>query len=717
MTRPTWQTIVETDSLIFLLVAGFLVRLAIIPLFYDDYNYWAFGVFTNFFLHGQNPYHVVSQDPTLLNINVWRYPPLYLLFTAPALMAKQFTGQTLAYLAALKIPFAVADIVSTFYLFKILTRFLPPRDALKFSAFFAFNPLVIFESSGGGFNDPIAIAFTVASVFYLIKSRDEKVFERRNLSKSAVFLGLGIATKIYPILLIPVLIREVRGTGQKLVYTLLALLPALAVSAPFLYWDYLSYFDLLTIRNVGGQHPLFPGLGLGRFVGPLVVAFLGVLLLLVYVRNLSLISRLALVFLWVNLAVFAQSFNYMVWGIPFFTLLAAEYRKLFLMPLSPVVTLFVAFLFQGSYDRLRGSAGLFYWTYHLFRLPVVPFIEFPWLGIVGFLTLSISEAVAGYYFVRVFLKVRLPTGKPQQEVLRIIASGSSRKRAFLSILFLGLVVLSWGFVAEQAVFLPHQYPAVVGSSFQFTGDLQSSLLDYQWAFSGEGVYTINPMKGSVEITALPKGTAELFRGWGSLVDGFHRSSNAVAKFLFRFDGFSPNSDGMILANMTDGQLAVQIRTVPDLVYLDQVSNQTIQIGKADSSWHNFTMQYTPGVRILEVDGSKWTLAGSTFARLMFGNTNRQQGYGGTAEFSSVTVEVNDFPTGYQAQSASALALITPPLFVVSLFALMSDSVRHALRRLKVEIARLRPTNNRASTCLRCEVGYSRSSSISPRLIQ
>jgi len=119
-TRLTWRKITEPDSLAFILLAALLLRLAIIPLFYDDYNYWAYGVFTNFLLHGQNPYHVVSQDPTLLNINPWRYPPFYLLFTMPALLVQQLTGSSIAYLAMLKIPLAISDIISSYFLYRIL---------------------------------------------------------------------------------------------------------------------------------------------------------------------------------------------------------------------------------------------------------------------------------------------------------------------------------------------------------------------------------------------------------------------------------------------------------------------------------------------------------------------------------------------------------------------------------------------------------------------
>ncbi len=590
-------------------------------------------------------------------------------------MLQQYSGQTLLYLAALKIPLAAADIVSTYYVYKILVRFLTSRRALTFSAFFAFNPLVVFESSGGGFNDPIAIAFTVASVFHLLQYRDRQGSDKQDLSRSGLFLGLGIATKIYPILLIPVLIREVKGVGSRLIFLLFALLPAIIFSAPFLTWDPLSYIELVSFRNVGGQHPLFPSLSQG-VLGWFVLIILGGLLLMVYVRKSSLTARIALTFLWVNLAIFSFTFNYMIWGIPFFTVYAAEYRKHLLMPMSPLLTLFASFIFEGSYDALRGSAGLYYWTFHIFRQSIVPTLVSPWIGTIGFLTLTISEAVAAYYFISLAFRGGLSKRyDPTKWLIRlgIETKGKAlfqtpRNKALTCMVLVTLVASSWTLVSAQASFLSHQYPTVKDSSFLFTDNFHSSFIDYQWVFPGRGSYSVNSSQGIVGLGTPQNGTGELFRGWGSLVDGFHASTAAVAGFMFRFTGFSSGSVGMIIANMTDGQLAVLNQATVNLVYMDQQNNRTIPLGTGDNNWHNFTIEYAGGQRILMIDGSSWTLPGGTFSRLILGNGGYRTDYGGTAEFSRVIVEINDFPAGYQSSWASALALIVPLLMVLLLYA-------------------------------------------------
>ena len=406
-------------------------------------------------------------------------------------MIHETSGLTILYLAALKLPLAFADIVAAYFLNKILIRFLPPRSALTFTGLFVLNPLVVFESSGGGFNDPIAIAFTVASVFYLIRGRDQVIPKSSDHVKSSILLGLGIATKIYPILLIPVMVREIKSGSTRLAFILFALAPTGLFSAPFLVWDPSSYVGLLTVRSVGGQHPLFPSLAQG-VLGTLVLIGLGGLLLLVYAWRSPFEVRLVLTFLWINLAIFSVSFNYMIWGIPFFTLFAAKWRRHILLPLSPLLTLFASFIFEGSYNGLRGAAGLYYWTYHIFHQAVVPTLVSPLIGTIGFWLLTASEGIAGYYFTSIILSRNLGPAKGlfQRPNKRAIWAKLNRSRT-LSILTV-FVIISWVFVGTHASFLSHKYPTIQGSTFQFSDDFQSSIIDYQWVFPGRGSYTISP---------------------------------------------------------------------------------------------------------------------------------------------------------------------------------------------------------------------------------
>jgi hypothetical protein len=688
LTLNIWKRITEPDSLTLILTAAFLLRLVIIPFLYDDYNYWAFGVFTSFLTGGNNPYHIVANDPTLLDINPWRYPPLYLAFTTPAFLAKTVTGSTLVYLATLKIPLAIADVISAFYIFKILLLKFPRNTALKFTALYAFNPLVIFESAGGGFNDPIPIAFTVISFYYLLISKgSEGNLPRTNLYKSAFFLGLGIATKIYPLLLLPVFLREIRGSGLRLPYALLAFLPIGILSAPFLIWDFGSYTSLLTIRNVGGQHPLFPLAGIPGIVGPVATSLVVLILLWTYLKTLKLTTRIVLVFLWVNIAVFAQSFNYMLWGVPFFTIFIAEQRKLYGISLSAGITFAVALVFQGSYNGASGATGLYYWSYHLLHQQIVVFREFPF-STVDPLILVTSGLVAGvllnaYYFLAVIrVKTTLrPDSTPVESTNRVTLKNLSKGKLVLPIFLCALVILSWGAVITSSSFENHHYPVVQESSFQFKDNFHSTFLDYQWVFDGGGNYSINAAQGNIDISDTANSTGYIFRGWAGLIDGFHQSDSWTINFLFRFENFLSGRNSMVLANMTDGILLVlHNQTTTYLSYSDQVNNGSIQFSQADNNWHNFTEQYSQGRRTLQIDNTSRILAGGRISKLIFGDFNSGRSFGGRAQISAVTVLINDFPVGHPSANSIGLGLVLPVFSLIAVYALLVWNQRIPFRR-------------------------------------
>jgi len=248
---------------------------------------------------------------------------------------------------------------------------------------------------------------------------------------------------------------------------------------------------------------------------------------------------------------------------------------------------------------------------------------------------------------------------------RVIWAKMTWSRA-LSILTV-LVIISWAFVGTHASFLSHKYPTIQGSTFQFSDDFQSSILDYQWVFPGRGSYAISPSQGSVILGSSQNGTGQLLRGWGSVIEGFHTSSSAGVGFTFRFDGFSSGSAGMTLANFTDGELEVQTQTTRSMAYIDRTGNATILLGAADSYWHNFTLEYKEDHRILTIDGGKWSLPSATFGQLVLGDSGLRAGFGGIAEFSAIFVHIDDFPSGLQSPYACVFALVLPLAVVVAMF--------------------------------------------------
>src|SRR6267143_4356371 len=142
------------------------------------------------------------------------------------------------YLAALKIPVVISDIITTLYLFRVLSIIASKDKAVKLSTLYALNPIVIFLSAIHGTNDPIAIMFTVMAFYYFIRHKPSSdSINEKDLVKSALFLGLGIATKFYPLFLVPIFLIALTGRTNRLLYLGLSLVPIVATSLPFILWD------------------------------------------------------------------------------------------------------------------------------------------------------------------------------------------------------------------------------------------------------------------------------------------------------------------------------------------------------------------------------------------------------------------------------------------------------------------------------------------------
>lgn len=69
---------------------------------------------------------------------------------------------------------------------------------------YAWNPLVLKEFAGSGHLDSIAVFFTVISVAFAIKAIKAK--SRQSWLIASLFLALGFGAKLYPIILVPVLL-------------------------------------------------------------------------------------------------------------------------------------------------------------------------------------------------------------------------------------------------------------------------------------------------------------------------------------------------------------------------------------------------------------------------------------------------------------------------------------------------------------------------------
>lgn len=171
-------------------------------------------------LSGQNPYLTLSY-----NI----YPPL-------ALYLEAFT-LVLANLSSIPFPILsklwpnLADLLITLLLYKFLIKQkTKPQTAALWSVFYILNPITILISATHGQIDSIVNLAVLASIFVL------KI--QKKILLSGLLLGLAIAIKPTPIILIPLFLILISSSIKtKLKFTFMTLLPVAISLIPFLAQD------------------------------------------------------------------------------------------------------------------------------------------------------------------------------------------------------------------------------------------------------------------------------------------------------------------------------------------------------------------------------------------------------------------------------------------------------------------------------------------------
>jgi hypothetical protein len=688
LTRLTWLRINEPSPLGYILLTSFLIRLALTPFFYDDFNAWAYGAFGSLLVGGHDPYLVVARDPTLLNINPWRYPPFYLLFTVPALLARIGTGQTLVYLAILKIPLAMCDVVSTLFLYKILETHFSKSIALKGAAAFTFNPAVVFVTAVSGFSDPIAIMFTLIAFYYFQsykKTADSS--DRQSLYKSSLFVGLGMVAKIYPIFLLPIFIRDSKDWKDRLLILAVSGFPVLVFSLPFLIADPYSYLYMLTVKNAGGAHPLFGALSLPIYGQLAILGILAFVLAWIYNAPLPIYSRLVLTFLWINLATLSNTFQYLTWGIPFFILFLYQSKSApKMLPLYPIIAVFSALVFNGFYDIFSGSTGFYYWMFHVLQQPVVIFRASPLIGLIATSLIPISIIVTFYYLVRIgsaqrreklwthLPDIRFPGRIKTPRIMR-------GPRTLLPLLLITIAAVSWAFVATHSKFENFSYPTEQGTVFNTSFQFRSATLDYQLIFAGGGNYSTSRDTGHIVLSSSKTNSSSyLYRGWLKVLDGFHPSNLALLSFSFKFDDFPPNVSSMNIATFTGGSLIIAANNSgTSFDYLATTTGDNRTIAPGDSQWHIFTVNYTQQNTTVQLDNHSLLLPPTTFTGVMLGNTNDSVAFG-RVEYSNFQVSIDDFPGGPSSSLLVIGALAVPTILTILAFGVLPQGFLRSTRQ-------------------------------------
>ncbi|NLI90961.1 MAG: DUF2029 domain-containing protein [Peptococcaceae bacterium] len=178
--------------IIFLFAIGFLLRIFLAALVYGHssdlslFRNWANAAANNFsqFYSGRN-----SSD----------YPPLYIYVLYLVGKAAAIPALSAHYTLLLKIPSILADLVTSFLIYKLARKYLALESSILLAAFYIFNPAVLVNSTLWGQVDSFFTLIVVAAVCLLAEKRT---------AWAAVLFTLAVLMKPQGIIFLPVLFFE-----------------------------------------------------------------------------------------------------------------------------------------------------------------------------------------------------------------------------------------------------------------------------------------------------------------------------------------------------------------------------------------------------------------------------------------------------------------------------------------------------------------------------
>jgi hypothetical protein len=152
------------------------------------------------------------------------------------LTAKLFPVNVFASIVFIKCIIVLVELGNVFLLIKLLKKLSLPKHL---SLIYFLNPLVITELTGNVHFDGLMIFFVLLAFFLLLHN---------NLTGSAIGLGLGIATKLVPVLFIPLFVNRL-GWKKGLLFSLVAMITTVVLSA--------FVFDFATTQHLLQSVDLF----------------------------------------------------------------------------------------------------------------------------------------------------------------------------------------------------------------------------------------------------------------------------------------------------------------------------------------------------------------------------------------------------------------------------------------------------------------------------
>lgn len=173
------------------------------------------------------------------------YPPLYMYVLCLIGKIASISAINPYFTLLLKLPSIIADIVTSFIIYKLGKKYLSPKISILISAFYIFNPAVFIDSAVWGQVDSFFTLIIVAAIFALSEEK---------LTISCILFAAGILMKPQGIIFLPVLFFElVRRKNIKdfLKAAVTTLITAFIIALPFSITNGMTWIFKLYTSTVG----------------------------------------------------------------------------------------------------------------------------------------------------------------------------------------------------------------------------------------------------------------------------------------------------------------------------------------------------------------------------------------------------------------------------------------------------------------------------------
>ena len=509
-----WRALEGDEVLVQGLLLALSLRLLIAPFFSDTLNFYGFHLTASFAASLQNPWISIASDPAVARFNPWGYPPAYLV---PVLSAEALSlGNGFVFGLLIRAPLIGATLLTSAILFRTGRELgLAPDRARLLALAYAFCPYTLLVDTIGGGNDPLAVMFTAGAVFY--GARREPRYEL-----AALLLGLGLSFKVYPVVILPLLIAAVPGWRRRGRVALLAALPGLITAGPVLVESPSEFLRTLGLFVVGAGADAsslsLPWLlrsqaGIGdplvsTALTVLFIAGLAGLAFLIHRKKMTFLAASTAAVLLLFLVASRLGYNYYLWAVPFLMTAGAaglwSKRVAFVANLSWVPFAALALIYNGA----AGVTGLAYWALIAGAPRGQPYLLVPpWTAalLVALFLAMVALAVVSLVFSRKAQRGILDWGR-----LKVPFSGPLLTHArAVTAASLGLCVLfSLAVSSIGAHFLPDDYGTYTtrDGRVTVTDEFASSLFPFTYDRGGSGFFWLNESgSGTLELDTVKAG--------------------------------------------------------------------------------------------------------------------------------------------------------------------------------------------------------------------